>query len=145
MGRPSCRKRTDFLVNLHQRCGYSDFPFARKDAFLYRRAVGDGGSGNGLERLDGKDPRTKFIEKDSQIIKKGLAKKFCKSQNGFAYHPSPILKRPTPFFKRPNPISVYLAALAAKYFQKKLIFVPLGMVTLFGLLCPCRQACPNLQ
>ena len=35
-----------FLINRHQRCGYSDSPFARRDTFLYCRAqkwVGKGG------------------------------------------------------------------------------------------------------
>ena len=35
------------LVNPHQRCGYSDSPFARKDTFLYCRVqkwVGSGGA-----------------------------------------------------------------------------------------------------
>ena len=31
------------------------------------------GSGNGLERLGGKDVRTKFMKKESQIIQKGFA------------------------------------------------------------------------
>ena len=34
-----------FYVNPHQRCGYSDSPFARKDTFLYcrvRKSVGKG-------------------------------------------------------------------------------------------------------
>ena len=36
----------DYIVNPHQRCGYSDSPFARKDTFLYCRVhkwVGEGG------------------------------------------------------------------------------------------------------
>ena len=40
------KSKQDLVVNLHQRFGYSDLPFARKDTFLYCRVQkGAGGGG----------------------------------------------------------------------------------------------------
>ena len=50
------------IINPHQRCGYSDSPFARKDTFLYCRV---------WKWVKG--IRTKFMKKESQIIEKGFA------------------------------------------------------------------------
>ena len=46
------------LINPHQRCGYSDSPFARKDTFLYcrvQKGIGRGGSGGSVKRFGSRD------------------------------------------------------------------------------------------
>ena len=76
------------LVNPHQRCGYSDSPFAMIHCFY------TAGSRNGLEGLDLVYPGSQKHKKKSPNPQKGIRLKSSKSQNGFADHPSPILKRP---------------------------------------------------
>ena len=46
---------TVMLVNPHQRCGYSDSPFARKDTFLYCRVQKGVGSRGYVKRYGNRD------------------------------------------------------------------------------------------
>ena len=57
------------VINPHQRGGYSDSSFARKETFLQYTA----GSRNGLETVAGGGYTYKIIKKESQIIEKGFA------------------------------------------------------------------------
>ena len=60
------------IIHPHQRCGYSDSPFARKDTFLYCRVLNwVGGSGGAVgEQVDPKKKKHIFvIEKYVEDVK----------------------------------------------------------------------------
>ena len=74
------------------------------------------GSRNGLEGLDGKGPRPKFMKKGFQIIKKGFVQKFgipkwvCRS-------PLAHFEAAPPFFKRPDPIFTIFGRASGQIFE----------------------------
>ena len=125
------------LVNPHQRCGYSDSPFARI-YFFY--TAGSRNRFEGMEPVCTHTKKQKTISKGYLFLMEKYKKnmlcacyigilngdvvfwrpqapntcisKNSKPQNGFADHPSPI-------FEAAHPFSRHLVPTGAKYLEKK--------------------------
>ena len=127
------QENSNWMFNPHQRCGYSDMPFARIHYFY------TAGFRNGLEGVDNRVSRSQNHTKGSQITKKGFDQKL----KGPKWVCPSILKRPPPFFKQP--IFAIFGRASGQIFEKIRVLAPLGLVTLVGeVLDSGSDVCSNL-